>query len=221
MGSLVRKVTPTSASLLAGFACCLLCRHRHRASGFDESLVPVLNFNALDSVSAWWHACIGFRELPLRPFGMHFAERLERVEDISYVAKVTHSLYRGSFPGDDGVPYLRGLGVRTIINLNGHNDTKYMNQVKNNGMRYEFLPLKATSAPTQEQVARFFHIITDVSAYPIYVHCLFGVDRTGTMVALFRIREQGWRNVDALAEMIYFGDHGFSDMRNFVADFQP
>jgi len=60
----------------------------------------------------------------------------------------------------------------------------------------------------------------DQSAYPIYVHCLYGVDRTGTMMALYRIRQQGWRNADALEEMTYFGDHGFKDMRGFIARYR-
>ena len=36
---------------------------------------------------------------------------------------------------------------------------------------------------------------------PVLVHCLHGSDRTGTIVAMYRIVEQGWTREAAIAEM--------------------
>jgi protein tyrosine/serine phosphatase len=146
-----------------------------------------------------------------------YADRLPKVGGIHYTAKVTDTLYRGSFPNAKGVEWLREQGVRTIINLNGHVDNRYGETVLKNGMRYVHIPLSPSRAPSEESVAKFFSVLGDRSSQPVYVHCLHGVDRTGTMIALFRIREQKWRNEDALAEMIYFKDHGFKQLRDFVA----
>ena len=74
-------------------------------------------------------------------------------------------------------------------------------------MGYERIPLESTDAPQPEQVARFLEILDDPAAQPVYVHCLHGVDRTGTMIALYRMRMQHWTNSDALAEMEHFGAH--------------
>jgi len=148
-----------------------------------------------------------------------FAVTLNEVEGISYVAKVRPGIYRGSNPNEEGIDALRSLGIRTVINLRKHEHGEGQ-LVQNAGMRYEWIPLRKTHAPDADQVERFFDVIRDRTAYPIYVHCLYGVDRTGTMMALYRIREQGWRNVDALAEMAHFGDHGFKDMRSFIAGYK-
>jgi len=148
-----------------------------------------------------------------------FAVTLNAVGGIKYVAKVNPGIYRGSNPKEEGINALRTLGVRTIINLRGKGEDEG-ELVENAGMRYEWIPLKKTHAPNSDQVERFFDIIKDRTAYPIYVHCLKGVDRTGTMMALYRIREQGWSNEDALAEMSHFGDHGFKDMRSFIAGYK-
>jgi protein tyrosine/serine phosphatase len=148
-----------------------------------------------------------------------FAVTLKAVEGIKYVAKVNPGVYRGSNPKEEGINELRKLGVRTVINLRKKGDDEG-ELVENAGMRYEWIPLRKTHAPDSDQVERFFDIIRDRTAYPIYVHCLYGVDRTGTMMALYRIREQGWSNEDALAEMSHFGDHGFKDMRSFIEGYK-
>lgn len=148
-----------------------------------------------------------------------FAVTLKAVEGINYVAKVKSGVYRGSKPDEEGIEALRALGVRTVINLRGseHSEGEL---VESAGMRYVWIPMKKTKAPTSDQVEQFFDVIRDKSAYPIYVHCMKGVDRTGTMMALYRIREQGWSNADALAEMVHFGDHGFKDMHAFIEGYK-
>ncbi|CAK0811224.1 unnamed protein product, partial [Prorocentrum cordatum] len=201
-------------------ACLLLTAGRGGRRGVcglaaGECLAPAGGLDLLDTGSAVQDAGL-FRERPLGPLRYRWAERLEEAEGVSYAARVTRGLYRGSFPDNEGVAWLRRLGVRTIINLNGHNSSGYRRVVLEQGIRYEHLPLSPMRAPTEEDVARFFEILGDWSASPIYVHCLHGVDRTGTMIALFRIREQGWRNDEALAEMIYFGNSGFKNLRLFV-----
>ncbi|CAK0886029.1 unnamed protein product, partial [Prorocentrum cordatum] len=123
-----------------------------------------------------------------------FAVTLNEVEGISYVAKVRPGIYRGSNPNEEGIDALRSLGIRTVINLRKHEHGEGQ-LVQNAGMRYEWIPLRKTHAPDADQVERFFDVIRDRTAYPIYVHCLYGVDRTGTMMALYRIREQGARAV--------------------------
>jgi hypothetical protein len=42
---------------------------------------------------------------------------------------------------------------------------------------------------------------------PIYIHCEKGVDRTGFMVASYRIHVQGWSKWRAICEMIKEGMH--------------
>lgn len=89
-------------------------------------------------------------------------------------------------------------------------------------MRYVRIPLESTDPPTPEQVAEFLAVVRDPDARPVYVHCLHGVDRTGAMLAVYRMQEEGWSNADALAEMEHFGAHGIlHDLRRFVGRYVP
>ena len=62
----------------------------------------------------------------------------------------------------------------------------------------------------------------DPAKRPVFVHCALGSDRTGTMMALYRIEADGWTNDEAIREMERFGFHDYySDLRRFVRDYRP
>jgi protein-tyrosine phosphatase len=78
-------------------------------------------------------------------------------------------------------------------------------------------PKDGTWAPTPDQIARFLQIVRDPTMRPLYVHCQHGVDRTGAMMAVYRMEEEGWSNPEAYAEMEYFDAHRiWQDLREFV-----
>ena len=65
-------------------------------------------------------------------------------------------------------------------------------------------------------------LVRDPARRPIYVHCEHGVDRTGAMMAVYRMEDEGWSNADAYAEMVSYGAHMiFRDLRNFVKAYRP
>lgn len=151
-----------------------------------------------------------------------FAPVLGEARGVDYAAEVAPGLFRGGMPDDVGVQWLRDRGIRTVINLRHYHGDSEGELVRAAGMRYERIPLESTDAPEPEQVRRFLEIVRDPSAHPVYVHCLHGVDRTGTMIAVYRVTVQGWTNSDALAEMEHFGAHDIlHDLRRFVATYAP
>src|SRR5262245_46594446 len=58
---------------------------------------------------------------------------------------------------------------------------------------------------TRDQVAAFLAVVTDPSRRPVLVHCREGRDRTGALVAAYRIAIEGWPRERAIAEMNGFG----------------
>ena len=68
----------------------------------------------------------------------------------------------------------------------------------------------------------FFRIASDPSRRPLFIHCTHGVDRTGTMAALYRIEAQGWQPSAAFEEMRLLGFHGwFRGLARYVQDYEP
>ena len=55
----------------------------------------------------------------------------------------------------------------------------------------------------------------------VFVHCQHGKERTGTMVAVYRMTLERWTPEQALAEMESFGIRGFwfRHLKNYVRTF--
>jgi protein tyrosine/serine phosphatase len=55
-------------------------------------------------------------------------------------------------------------------------------------------------APSDENVAKVLEYFADTKSGPVFVHCRRGADRTGTVIACYRITHDRWDNKKALAE---------------------
>jgi len=121
--------------------------------------------------------------------------------------KIDDGLYRGAQPTAEGFEVLRALGVKTIVNLRAyHCDSQY--EVREKGFEYVHIRFK-TWRPEPEHVERFLEVVADPARQPVFVHCQHGADRTGMLVALYRMVAQEWSRDDAVAEMVDgpFGYH--------------
>jgi protein tyrosine/serine phosphatase len=151
-----------------------------------------------------------------------FARRLHAAVGVAYAAEVAPGLLRGGQPNEAGVAWLRGLGVRTVVNLRNFHGSRERTQILGAGLRYERIALASTDPPAPKDVERFLSIVRDPAARPVYVHCLHGVDRTGAMLAVYRMEVDGWTNAEAFAEMVHFDTHRIlRDLRNFVKRYVP
>lgn len=116
--------------------------------------------------------------------------------------KVNDDLYRGGQPSLEGFKSLAKLGIRTVVDLRipdgAANREKYV--VESLGMRYVHIPLHGQETPTQGDVDEAFSVLMDSAQWPVFVHCREGKDRTGMIIACYRISHDGWTNMRALAE---------------------
>jgi tyrosine-protein phosphatase SIW14 len=57
------------------------------------------------------------------------------------------------------------------------------------------------SVPAEAGVRRFRDIMSDPNNYPVLVHCLAGIHRSGSYCAIYRMEFEHWSNAQAIAEM--------------------
>lgn len=124
---------------------------------------------------------------------------------LSNLYQVDHELYRSEQPDHDELAQLRKLGVGEILNLREyHDDLDEMEQLSFQLHQVEM----AAGSVTQEQLITALAVIKNRTK-PLLVHCWHGSDRTGAVIAAYRIVFQNWTKAQALDEMVNggFGYH--------------
>jgi protein tyrosine/serine phosphatase len=143
------------------------------------------------------------------------------VNGIGNFGKVNDRLYRGAEPDSAALKSLKQLGVKTIIDLRTPREVwaREATKAADAGISYTNVPLNGLGRPTDEQVDHILALI-ETSPPPVFIHCEHGCDRTGTIIACYRIRHDHWPLHDALKEANAYGlstlEHG---MRNYLAAF--
>jgi uncharacterized protein (TIGR01244 family) len=116
--------------------------------------------------------------------------------------KVNEQLYRGGQPTAAGLRNLAKLGVKSVIDLQapGENRIKEKELVESLGMRYFSLPMGRGFGVDPEQIHATLKLLDNAEHGPVFVHCRKGHDRTGVVIACFRIAHDGWSNDKAIQE---------------------
>lgn len=96
-------------------------------------------------------------------------------------------------------------GIRTVINLRGHNPGKewYEQEVQAcdaAGVTLVNIPMSSRSLPEPDLLEAIVQALED-SEYPILMHCESGSDRTGAVSGLYRLVVLGQDRQEALAEL--------------------
>jgi len=150
------------------------------------------------------------------------AEKL-KLAGVPNAGKVSEMLLRGAQPSAQGLAELKKLGVTTIVDLRGNSGPVAWEraQAESLGMRFVNIPVLGWSAPNDTKVAQFLKVVQQDPTQKIFVHCYYGEDRTGVMVATYRIAQQNWTPEQAAAEMNSFGFHYhlYPGMKSYVREF--
>jgi len=117
--------------------------------------------------------------------------------------QVDEHVYRGAQPNGQGFAGLAKIGIKTVIDLRGESSEE--NSVQRARMRYVRLPWSGYKAPADSQITAVLSLLNDTAAWPVFVHCRRGADRTGTAIACYRIVHDHWTSQQALAEARTFG----------------
>jgi protein tyrosine/serine phosphatase len=146
------------------------------------------------------------------------------VPGIGNFDQVDEHVYRGAQPTEEGLRNLAKLGVKTVLDLReeGARSLKESQFVAALGMRYVTVPMGGLAAPTAAQISTILALLQNDASVPVFVHCKRGADRTGAVIASYRIEHDHWDNARALKEALAHGMSWFQIPRqNYIRTFQP
>ena len=153
------------------------------------------------------------------PSGARVSERIFGLAGLSNVGRVAPGIYRGAQPLPEGYRTLKAMGIRTVVNLRTRHGEKAA--VESAGMRSIEIPISTTSTIDPKAVKQALSAITDPANQPVFLHCAQGRDRTGVVVAVYRMEVDGWSSAEAEAEMQTFGFHdAWVQMKSFVRSYR-
>jgi protein tyrosine/serine phosphatase len=134
-------------------------------------------------------------------------DELGKREGLPNFHRVNENLYRGGQPTGSGVSKLAEIGVKTIIDLRGAGERsgKEEEKARSLGMKFISHPLSTTAAPVPEDIRELLSVIDDPKNWPVFIHCRRGSDRTGTVIACYRIAHDHWTNERAKQEAETYG----------------
>lgn len=127
-------------------------------------------------------------------------------EEIGNLHRVSPELYRSGQPEPEGFTKLEQMGVRSVLNLREYRrDTPKAAHTGLHIMEYPMAASKATAA----DVEACLRLIQEAPK-PVLVHCWHGSNRTGIIVAAYRIVFQGW-SIEAAEADLKDEAYGYSE----------
>jgi protein tyrosine/serine phosphatase len=117
--------------------------------------------------------------------------------------EATTTLYHGGQPSKSGFRMLAKMGINIVVDLRGSRDSE-RKIVTHLGMQYVAIPWHC-SFPKDKIFAQFLTLLRKNPGKKIFVHCRLGDDRTGMMIASYRMAQEGWSAEKAEKEMEKFG----------------
>jgi tyrosine-protein phosphatase SIW14 len=117
--------------------------------------------------------------------------------------EVTPTLYRGAQPRKHGFEALAKMGIQIVVDLRGDRDGE---RKKVTSLSMQYVPMHwECSFPKDRIFAEFLTLIQKNPGKKIFVHCRVGDDRTGMMIAAYRMADEGWTAKQAMEEMTKYG----------------
>ncbi|NAW50989.1 protein tyrosine phosphatase [Elizabethkingia argentiflava] len=113
--------------------------------------------------------------------------------------KVNDSIYRSDRPLDLGFNFLQENKIASVLDLRRkHKDLITVKHSHYKGNLYA-VSMKATKV-TDKEIIQVLRILK-TAPKPILVHCTYGSDRTGVVMAMYRIVFEDWSKDQAIEEM--------------------
>lgn len=114
------------------------------------------------------------------------------------IYKVNNTLYRSEQPSKAGFEKIDSIGIKTVLSLRNRVSDRFrarkshvkLKRVKINSWRMSY-----------DDIVSALTLIRDAEK-PVLVHCLHGSDRTGAVIAAYRIAFEDWSKEKAIEEFM-------------------
>lgn len=164
--------------------------------------------------------------LTITPAQAHTRIEAHPVELVNF-REVSPGIYRGGRPDFVALPLLQNYHMKTVIDLQGGDASIPLMEAFEPGEKpkmiareralslqlgfqffnYPLSSIKNVDAKEDQMIRQILLVMSDPRNQPVFVHCEHGVDRTGLIIALYRVFYEGWSADDAHDEMMKLG-HG-------------
>lgn len=130
--------------------------------------------------------------------------------------RLNDSIYRSAQPGATARAALGQLNIKAVLNLrSSHRDPDFG---RSTVIQHYRVPMRAKEIQDAE-IIKALRIIRE-SPKPLLVHCRYGADRTGLVIALYRVIFCEWSKQEAIEEMEKGGYHFHTRYDNIPAYIQ-
>lgn len=129
--------------------------------------------------------------------------------------RVDDGVYRSGQPTAAAFREMEQLGIKEVLNLRNYHSDK--DEAEGTNIKLHRVAMTAHSSEW-DKLVEALRIIKNRKE-PIVIHCWHGSDRTGLVVALYRLVFQGWTKEEALYELENggFGYHKvYGNIKTFI-----
>lgn len=120
--------------------------------------------------------------------------------------RVDENLFRSEQPSKLGMEELQDLGIKSIVNVRNLRNDNFEAKSTNLILKRKRIN---TWTINYDEVVSVLKLIKE-SPKPVLIHCKHGSDRTGCVVAAYRMSFQNWTKEDAINEF-KSGGYGFHE----------
>ena len=153
---------------------------------------------------------------------LHLAADESPFPELPNFHQVNRTLFRGAAPKKGGLQRLASLGIKTVLDLKGTptRDGDAAQDAQEAGLRYFNVALSSYRRPAMADVDKALAIINNPANQPVFVYCTRGGDRTGLVIAAYRISHDGWSGEAALREaQLYALGFWQVSMKKFILEY--
>jgi len=133
--------------------------------------------------------------------------------------EVAPGIFRSAQPDAAALRAAQARGVRTVVVLRSGVPAGERSETAKLGLELVHVPMDGTQIPSMEEVDQALAVMLDPSKRPVLVHCAHGEERTGAVIAAYRVVVEGWDPAAAEAEAIEHG-FGFENLRDFLVRYR-